>query len=865
MKTAGPKVTSAERERTQQTVQRKPHKLPATGGSGVPKRPDASAFQAPEGTHAKRRKRPSRLKRNYRRAKVASAVDHWISVLAAVEEALQVAGELHGALVNEMHALEVESHYSRSAFANAGLHVRLQVLREQCKATEERVEQLGSVHATARAHLVSSQSELQAQLGTALTKSVPPLQDAVVPLVATREALLSDSINLDLPQTLLSAEQSNGVSSDDGYNNGGGAIGLSSGKQPPLVPLQTAVSSPNPIPEISEIEGLEQFQVDSNVLEGLESDSGNDLKEVGRAAGSISSSEEGSSLSGAFQNVLGQWAMQVKRPNVVLPVVPVARQSTPQQRLVVPKVHEGPVMASTGPSAAVKNVKGDGGTVSGTERGGKAHDKQVPVQNKKSVVQQNQEEVEESVQVDDAISDSDSVSSSSSGSSFGLQWGDTLRVWAQKIGADARASLSQQQQQQQQQKVVGKSIPQPQQSKEITEERRADDKEDPSIDKATGDVGTTNDGTAASPAVQPPPVPFSKPDNEQQKISPPVVSSHLQPEPIQKQFSSPTGYTQTPHNTASPSMGVNASPGSEAVRAWLDHSNATPGSFVHQAPSSLGIATTAPLINEASLAMSRSSLAARGPSTVLRCDLCSVSASGPRAWQDHLESRRHAANVAKAAKRGVGDGNVLLPSLSHSPAAALTSASVGTSPLVQQSKCYVGPNADVAPYVDHVITPELNTAVETFLRQLLEWQERTRRLDPMNARRKRRVLSGMREVEKAVKTSKARLLIVAPNINPLSLVQPNPSEGHINDSISVDGTAGGGGGDLLDQYPIMGALAMARERSIPIVFALSRQRMGRLLGARKSASAFAVLDASGAEGLMGQVLIAADAGREAIG
>lgn len=45
-----------------------------------------------------------------------------------------------------------------------------------------------------------------------------------------------------------------------------------------------------------------------------------------------------------------------------------------------------------------------------------------------------------------------------------------------------------------------------------------------------------------------------------------------------------------------------------------------------------------------------------------------------------------------------------------------------------------------------VITPELNEAAVALLRQLLGWQERLRLADPINAKRKKRLVSGMREV-----------------------------------------------------------------------------------------------------------------------
>ena len=63
--------------------------------------------------------------------------------------------------------------------------------------------------------------------------------------------------------------------------------------------------------------------------------------------------------------------------------------------------------------------------------------------------------------------------------------------------------------------------------------------------------------------------------------------------------------------------------------------------------------------------------------------------------------------------------------------------------------------------------------------------------------------------------------------------------------------------------PIIGALQLAREHAVPIVFCLSRQRMGRVLGQRKRASAFAVLDANGVLDQLRALLEGAAEGRRA--
>jgi ribosomal protein L7Ae-like RNA K-turn-binding protein len=198
------------------------------------------------------------------------------------------------------------------------------------------------------------------------------------------------------------------------------------------------------------------------------------------------------------------------------------------------------------------------------------------------------------------------------------------------------------------------------------------------------------------------------------------------------------------------------------------------------------------------------------------CAACGVVVGGARNWDEHVASRRHVARVC------VADG---LPAALGAPAAP-------------PPRRYVGPASDAAPYVDHAITAELNAAVEALLQRLLEWQARAARLDPGNARRKRRLASGMREVLKAVRARRAKALVVAPNV-----------------------AAVRSGEEAEAGYPVTPLLEAARAAGVPVIFALSRARLGRLLGPRKSASAFAVLDASGADAELLAAAALADAGR----
>jgi len=225
-----------------------------------------------------------------------------------------------------------------------------------------------------------------------------------------------------------------------------------------------------------------------------------------------------------------------------------------------------------------------------------------------------------------------------------------------------------------------------------------------------------------------------------------------------------------------------------------------------------------------------------------RCDACNVLVSGQHNWELHLASKRHASRVQRAAAAAIAADD---PSAQQQPSSSIT---VPPAP----PNRYVGSHNQAASYVDQILSPEINTAVEALLRQLLEWQSRARRLDPANARRKRRLVSGMREVHKMVKTRKAKVLVVAPNVGVVA-----PPDG--------DGPALGEGGASEEETegvcPLAPVLARCQEHGVAVVFALSRRRLGKMLGQRKTASAFAVVDAAGAEVQLREVLRLAEEGR----
>ncbi|GJP38828.1 hypothetical protein CLOM_g23234 [Closterium sp. NIES-68] len=67
-------------------------------------------------------------------------------------------------------------------------------------------------------------------------------------------------------------------------------------------------------------------------------------------------------------------------------------------------------------------------------------------------------------------------------------------------------------------------------------------------------------------------------------------------------------------------------------------------------------------------------------------------------------------------------------------------------------------------YSQQVVTPEVNALVLELLAALLRFQHRALQRDPLKAAMRRRLLCGLREVGKAVRTGRAKCVVLAPNV-----------------------------------------------------------------------------------------------------
>ena len=209
---------------------------------------------------------------------------------------------------------------------------------------------------------------------------------------------------------------------------------------------------------------------------------------------------------------------------------------------------------------------------------------------------------------------------------------------------------------------------------------------------------------------------------------------------------------------------------------------------------------------------------------------CGVTCSGDDAWADHLKGKTHAKNErrrerereAEATGGPVGD------------AQKRESEKKGTArrTLCRRRRRRFG-------IQDQIISSETNVATASCVSELKQFQDRAYHQDPVKAKMRRRLVFGLREVAKAVQLKKAKAVVVAPNIEEVGL------EGGLDDVVAA----------IIDA---------ARGNGTPIVFALTRNRLGQIVGKRlRIQRALAVLDQSGADEQFKAMLAAAAAGRAA--
>jgi ribosomal protein L7Ae-like RNA K-turn-binding protein len=731
----------------------------------------APVLEPPPGTRLRSKKRPSRLKRAYRRTKALRAAASWAAALAEVEEAMQVNQEALESAVNELRLLGAGNDIVGLGDSEGSVRVRVQVLTVQAKEAAQRAERLLNAHGAARQELAAAQARLMKP-----SSSMVPDDNAAV-----------------------QGKEKNGRHRPEGQHEAGTAsIEAISADTGALNGMRSGSRIEEPIVH-SDAEAQWASTEDEDAL-----------------SSTATSSSSGTDGLAGFQNVLQIWSAASKPLSTAAKAQPVAGAR--------------PVVANRPRTVAEAAVEhGDDGS----------RQRHPVLQTLEAKDKEREVQAEEKAHFLPTYLSSGSSSSSSGGESsngsFALQWGDALRGWASTMKTEAKRST---------QDFKEREAPPPQQQQQRT-----------------------------GPVVESAPEPSMHPSSKAALAS---------KEPAEADRPAPTQETMAESIASGDAKGegpgsVDSGPFID-VHAWLLHAQpVADGPGPEQEPQHVqgrteagDAAATADLYPERVLPFLGKLSVAAAPFVAARaavrldddggafktqdsppikpgdhfCAACGAIVSGTANWSQHLAGARHLRKVTRLAAA----------ELPPAPLSTTATSAAGTS-LARPD----GSGPAPAPYVTQACSAELDAEVDALLRQLHAWQERARAADPINAKRKRRLISGMREVLKAVKAGRVKALIMAPNIGAL---EPTDADAHpaAPDDVGAREEVGGGGAGE-SSYPVAGLLKAAEDKGVPVVFALSRRRLGRVLGQRKTASAFAVVDASGAEmGLKG-VLRLAEEGR----
>jgi ribosomal protein L7Ae-like RNA K-turn-binding protein len=152
-------------------------------------------------------------------------------------------------------------------------------------------------------------------------------------------------------------------------------------------------------------------------------------------------------------------------------------------------------------------------------------------------------------------------------------------------------------------------------------------------------------------------------------------------------------------------------------------------------------------------------------------------------------------------------------------------------------------------YCQQVITEELNTTVAALLKKLKFFQDRLKMTDPIKAKMRKRFVLGLREVRKGVRSRKIKCVILTPNIEQID------SKGGLDtfiDEILEECNKTCEDDDQNVEIP-----------RIPVVFALSRNKLGKAMGKPMTLSIVGLFDVDGVNEEYKEMLKLTEAGRQA--
>ncbi|KAF4651397.1 SIS binding protein [Perkinsus olseni] len=147
------------------------------------------------------------------------------------------------------------------------------------------------------------------------------------------------------------------------------------------------------------------------------------------------------------------------------------------------------------------------------------------------------------------------------------------------------------------------------------------------------------------------------------------------------------------------------------------------------------------------------------------------------------------------------------------------------------------PEITVRHYVHQYLSPELDALVQDMLEDLHRYQERAKE-NPAKFKKRKRFVTGLREVSRALRLGKLKGVIVAPNMH------SSESSGGLDERVVeiVDEASMGGGSSA----PAKNKLDTDRQ-AVPVVFALSKNRLGKACGKPVRQCAVGLLSVEGAE------------------
>jgi ribosomal protein L7Ae-like RNA K-turn-binding protein len=122
----------------------------------------------------------------------------------------------------------------------------------------------------------------------------------------------------------------------------------------------------------------------------------------------------------------------------------------------------------------------------------------------------------------------------------------------------------------------------------------------------------------------------------------------------------------------------------------------------------------------------------------------------------------------------------------------------------------------VARYVDQDLSRELDEQVAEMISTAYFFQERARTADERKSALRRRLVAGLREVERGCRSGKLKLVVIAPNVEQGSVEVISPVEAQVAAIITA---------------------ARGAQPPVPVVFALSRKALGAAMGSTLRVSA----------------------------